>query len=102
MGGGSWVLAYTIQAEIDLQVYRSTMEIDMKSVDKQFIEYRAQQLAIILLTDRGDLHLKQMDSDYGLDLMVSILKRGREAGRLFGVEIGGVMSRKELHSPGGA
>jgi hypothetical protein len=70
----------------------------MKRIDQQFIGYRAEQLAIIRLTDRDDLHMKQMNADYGLDFLVSILRKGKDVGQLFGVQVKGVMSKEKLMS----
>ena len=68
----------------------------MRTIDDKFISYRAEQLAIICLTDRDDIRLTLMESDYGLDMLVSILRNGKDCGQFFGVEVKGVISKDKL------
>ena len=56
---------------------------------QHFIDERAGQLAIVYLTRQPELAIKQMSADYGLDLLVAILRDGLPTGRVFGVQIKG-------------
>jgi len=51
------------------------------------IGYRAEQLALVLLTRRDDLVVHQLPTDSGIDLLVALRKDGKETGRQFGVQV---------------
>lgn len=54
-----------------------------------FIHERAEDLAIVHLTRSSDLAIEHMKADYGIDLLVTILREQLPTGRIFGVEIKG-------------
>lgn len=56
---------------------------------QHFIDERVAQLAIVYLTRQPELAIKRMSADYGLDLLVTILRDGLPTGRIFGVQIKG-------------
>lgn len=60
---------------------------------KRDLEYlvgkRAEQLAIVYLTRSQNLVIKRMEADYGLDMLVTVLRDQLPTGRVFGVQIKG-------------
>lgn len=55
-----------------------------------FIEYRAQNLAMVHLTRRQDLIVQRLDdkqSDRGLKILATLQKDGISTGRMFGIDV---------------
>jgi len=61
----------------------------MKQDLEDFINERAERLAIVYLTRRQDLMIERMTADYGLDFLVTILRDKMSTGRIFGVQVKG-------------
>ncbi len=61
----------------------------MKQDLKLFIDERAQQLAIVYLTRSQNVAVEKMKADYGLDVLVTVLRDQLPTGRVFGVQIKG-------------
>ena len=70
----------------------------MKSVELNYAGERAYRLAIVNLTRRDDLEVTQSQEDYGLDLVIQILHDGRRTGKVFGVEIKGLLATPNTSS----
>ncbi len=69
----------------------------MKAAATQsMLEFRAENLAVVHLTRRPDLIVSRPDREYGLDLLVTVAPRDKPSGRLFGVQVKGVMSEQNL------
>jgi hypothetical protein len=56
---------------------------------KAFIHERAERLALVYLTRSEEIAVEQMQSDYGLDMLVTILRDKLPTGRIFGVQVKG-------------
>ncbi|NEQ18153.1 MAG: DUF4365 domain-containing protein [Moorea sp. SIO3E2] len=65
------------------------VEAVMKRDLDYFIGERAEHLAIVYLTSSQDLVVERMKADYGLDMLVTILRDKLPTGRVFGVHIKG-------------
>lgn len=61
----------------------------MKRDLQDFINERAEHLAVVYLTRRQDLVIERMTADYGLDMLVTILRDKLPTGRVFGVQVKG-------------
>lgn len=61
----------------------------MKRDLQYFIGERAEHLAVVYLTRRQDLVIERMKTDYGLDMLVTILRDNLPTGRVFGVQVKG-------------
>ncbi len=61
----------------------------MKRDLQDFIDERAEHLAVVYLTRRQDLVIERMTADYGLDMLVTILRDKLPTGRVFGVQVKG-------------
>lgn len=63
----------------------------MKRDLQDFIDERAEHLAVVYLTRRQDLVIERMTmtADYGLDILVTILRDKLPTGRVFGVQVKG-------------
>lgn len=61
----------------------------MKRDLEYFIGERAEHLAMVYLTRSQDLVVERMKADYGLDMLVTILRDKLPTGRVFGVQIKG-------------
>lgn len=61
----------------------------MKRDLQDFIDERAEHLAVVYLTRRQDLVTERMRADYGLDMLVTILRDKLPTGRVFGVQAKG-------------
>jgi len=61
----------------------------MKRDLEYFIDERAEHLAIVYLTRSQDLAVERMKADYGLDMLVTILRDKLPTGRVFGIQIKG-------------
>lgn len=59
----------------------------MSTTETWYTTQRAESLAVMHLTRRDDLIVSRQREDYGLDLLVTISKDGRQSGRIFGVEV---------------
>src|SRR6266498_4810286 len=59
----------------------------MSSSQPWYVAERAEVLAKVFLTRRGDVRVTSAASDRGFDLQVELLKDGAPTGRVFGVEI---------------
>lgn len=59
----------------------------MAIAEDRFFETRAVQLAIVHLTRRPDVRVTQEPHEDGVDLLVSLLKNGKNVGRLLAVEV---------------
>lgn len=66
-------------------------------LENRFLETRAAQLAAVVLTRHRDVsvEIEPGGAERGLDLLVSLLDGGQEAGRLLGVEVQAV--RPQVH-----
>jgi len=65
----------------------------MPKKDPWFVEERAYAFSGLLLTSRNDLFLHQQRGiDKGIDLLVEVLKSGKHAMRVFGVQLKGCIS----------
>ncbi|MBI1927987.1 DUF4365 domain-containing protein [Candidatus Poribacteria bacterium] len=58
-----------------------------KSKAPWFIGQRAEHLAILHLTRRGDLVVTQASTDDGPDILVEISRNNKVTGRIFGVQV---------------
>src|SRR5437899_1765665 len=65
---------------------------DKREKRQRFIEERARALAIVHLTRRDDLVVKDSDGYPGLDLRVTIVRGKKRAARWFGVALAGTWS----------
>lgn len=61
----------------------------MKRDLQDFIDERAEHLAVVYLTRRQDLVIERMTADYGFDILVTILRDKLPTGRVFGVQVKG-------------
>jgi hypothetical protein len=61
----------------------------MKRDLQDFIDERAEHLAVIYLTRRQDLVIERITANYGLDILVTILRDKLPTGRVFGVQVKG-------------
>ncbi len=61
----------------------------MKRDLQDFIDERAEHLAVVYLTRRQDLVIERMKADYGLDILITILQDKLPTGRVFGVQVKG-------------
>jgi len=69
----------------------------MEEKDVWYLGERAEQLAIVYLSRRNDLVItRQTGPDYGLDFLVTLTKEGDYTGRIFGVEVKALRSRKQV------
>lgn len=59
------------------------MQVDLE----QFIDERAEQLAIIYLSRSPALTIERLPSDFGLDMLVTVCPDQSPTGRIFGVQI---------------
>lgn len=59
------------------------MNLDLK----HFIGQRAEDLAVVHLSRSQHLAIKRMQTDYGLDMLVTILRDNLPTGRVFGVQV---------------
>lgn len=61
----------------------------MNISEKRFVEQRAVQLAILILSRRRDLLISETHGaqEYGFDLLVNVTHDGQATGRMFGVEV---------------
>ncbi|NEP57920.1 MAG: DUF4365 domain-containing protein [Symploca sp. SIO2G7] len=59
----------------------------MKQDIKHFIDQRAENLAVVYLSRSHNLAIERMRTDYGLDMLVTILKDNLPTGRVFGVQV---------------
>ncbi|NET62351.1 MAG: DUF4365 domain-containing protein [Symploca sp. SIO2E6] len=59
----------------------------MKQDMKHFIAQRAENLAVVYLSRSHNLAIEHMRADYGLDLLVTILRDNLPTGRVFGVQV---------------
>lgn len=57
----------------------------MKINGDALLGQRAERLAIIHLSRRDDLNVTQSQDEYGIDLLVNLIKAGKTTGRVFGV-----------------
>src|SRR5579862_4520383 len=72
------------------------------AVEAGFSKLRAEQLAVVYLTRRSDLIVTGLkDADYGLDLLVSILKDHQRVGRTLGIQVEATVSKSNLHHRNG-
>jgi hypothetical protein len=74
------------------------MESKAMSEDKWFLRERPEYLAVVVLTRRDDLIVTRRPSaGGGVDILVTMPRRGADTGRIFGVEVEGVMSARDFH-----
>ncbi len=59
----------------------------------RLIAERVRALAIILLTRREDVSIRELTEDFGLDLIATIVHEDRSGLRQFGVKLGGVWGK---------
>lgn len=70
----------------------------MVEAEPWYLTERAKQLAIVYLSRREDLVIRQESAatDSGVDLLVSLTKAGNYTGRVFGVQVKGLQSYKKI------
>jgi hypothetical protein len=68
----------------------------MREKKNWYIEARAEQLAILYLSRRDDLKITKSYANCGPDFLVSVCKDHELTGRVFGVQIKGIMSLKPI------
>lgn len=59
------------------------MQVDLE----QFIDERAEQLAIVYLSRSPELTIERLPSDFGLDMLVTVCPDQSPSGRVFGVQV---------------
>lgn len=59
----------------------------MKQDMTHFIDKRAENLAVVYLSRSQNLAIERMRADYGLDMLVTILRDNLPTGRVFGVQV---------------
>ena len=69
--------------------------------DPWFVGERAYAFSALLLTSHGELVVQQQrGTDDGIDLLVEVLKNGKRAMRVFGVQLKGCLSLPSLDETG--
>ena len=63
--------------------------------DAWYLGSRAESLALMYLTRRGDLKIERPSQDYGLDFMVVIPKGQAYSGRILGIETRAAVSARK-------
>jgi hypothetical protein len=69
---------------------------------RELLEQRAYVLATVVLTRHPDAVVSRAPTGSGVDLLVEIAPRGTRLGRMFGVELKGVLAQQRLGRSAGA
>lgn len=59
----------------------------MNTAEPWYLGQRAEALAMVLLTARDDLRIRQVNDAHGLDLVVELIQDGRATGRVLGIQL---------------